>query len=60
MKILFLSLLCILYCAIAFPQDRANTTFGKVSIEDFVLPNSAVVDSNVNAVILYNIGSTTG
>ncbi|HMG67076.1 MAG TPA: DUF3857 domain-containing protein, partial [Chitinophagaceae bacterium] len=58
MKILFLSLLSIIFCVIAFPQDRANTTFGKVSNEDFLLPNSAVIDSNTNAVILYNIGST--
>jgi hypothetical protein len=41
----------------SFAQDKTKIQFGKVSPADFVLPNSPVIDSNTNAVILSDIGS---
>lgn len=38
-------------------QDTTPVTFGKVSIADFNLPKSNIIDSNTNAVIIANSGS---
>ena len=38
-------------------QDDAPVSFGKVTAADFILPESTVVDSNTNAVIVANTGS---
>jgi hypothetical protein len=40
-------------------QDRAKARFGKVSPADFTLPNSPIIDSNANAVILTDAGATS-
>jgi hypothetical protein len=42
---------------IAFTQNEPQAIFGKVSIADFNLPKSNVVDSNSNAVIIADVGS---
>jgi len=39
-------------------QAPATIKFGKVSIEDFALTPSPVIDSNTNAVVIADIGST--
>ncbi len=50
--------LCILQ-NILHAQDKAKSRFGKVSPADFTLPNSPIIDSNANAVILTDAGSTS-
>ena len=37
-------------------QDKAKHTFGKLTPADFTLPATKVIDSNADAVILYDIG----
>ena len=59
MKILILSLLCVLFSFSLFCQEKVKPAFGNVSKQDFILPNSPVIDSNTNAVILADVGSTT-
>jgi hypothetical protein len=39
-------------------QDNVNIKFGSVSAKDFIIEKSPVIDSNTNAVILTNTGST--
>ncbi|HKB43194.1 MAG TPA: DUF3857 domain-containing protein [Chitinophagaceae bacterium] len=39
-------------------QDNPNVKFGDISVKDFEVPASAVIDSNTNGVILADIGST--
>ncbi|HWB94016.1 MAG TPA: DUF3857 domain-containing protein, partial [Puia sp.] len=39
-----------------FAQDKAKHTFGKLTPADFTLPASKVIDSNADAVILFDIG----
>ncbi|HZE83481.1 MAG TPA: DUF3857 domain-containing protein, partial [Puia sp.] len=39
-------------------QEKSKVQFGKVSPEDFTLPASSIIDSNSNAVILSDKGST--
>ena len=58
MKILSQLLTAILLSASLFGQDNVNIKFGNVSAKDFTLEKSPVIDSNTNAVILTNIGST--
>jgi Domain of Unknown Function with PDB structure (DUF3858)/Domain of Unknown Function with PDB structure (DUF3857)/Transglutaminase-like superfamily len=41
----------------AFSQNKPPVTFGKVSLPDFDLPESNVVDSNSSAVIIASVGS---
>ena len=38
-------------------QDKTPVKFGQVAAADFVLPSSAVIDSNSNAVILADVGT---
>jgi Domain of Unknown Function with PDB structure (DUF3858)/Domain of Unknown Function with PDB structure (DUF3857) len=55
-----------LYFAFAFlcistfgsAQDQLNIKFGKISAADFDLSNNNIIDSNTNAVIIADIGST--
>jgi transglutaminase-like putative cysteine protease len=44
------------YC---YAQDKSNVRFGKVIPEDFKLPVTPIIDSNTNAVIVYNAGSVS-
>ncbi len=41
-----------------FAQNQQPTTFGKVSTADFTLPANKIIDSNTNAVIISDVGST--
>jgi hypothetical protein len=40
-------------------QDKLNLKWGKVDAADFALPNSAVIDSNTDAVIIADVGNTS-
>ncbi len=40
-------------------QNKANVKFGSVSLSDFTLPATNIIDSNTNAVIIADIGSTS-
>jgi Domain of Unknown Function with PDB structure (DUF3857)/Transglutaminase-like superfamily len=42
-----------------YAQDKAKGRFGKIAPADFTLPNSPIIDSNANAVILTDAGSTS-
>lgn len=59
MKILSHLLLAILYAIPVFSQSKNNIKFGDISASDFNLPNTEIIDSNTNAVIIADIGSTT-
>jgi hypothetical protein len=56
-----------LYFALAFlcisiytsAQDQLNIKFGKISPSDFTLPDNDIIDSNTNAVIIADFGSTS-
>src|SRR3978361_661632 len=39
-------------------QDKLPVKFGSVSLADFDLPKSSAIDSNSNAVIIADVGST--
>lgn len=41
-----------------YAQDKAKARFGKITPADFTLPHAAIIDSNANAVILTDAGST--
>ncbi len=53
-----LTVACMLLYAAGFAQDK-NDKFNKITPADFVLPASAAIDSNTNAVILADAGVTT-
>lgn len=59
MKILCHVLFGLLFLIPAFSQNKANLKFGAVSSSDFTLPVADIIDSNTNAVIIADIGSTT-
>jgi hypothetical protein len=59
MKILCHLLPAILVSTTLFSQDNVNIKFGNISPKDFILEKSPVVDSNTNAIILTDIGSTS-
>ena len=40
-------------------QEKADIKFGHLTPSDFDLPNSKVIDSNANAVIIADIGTTS-
>jgi len=42
----------------AFSQEIPPITFGEVSSKDFVLSGASLIDSNTNAVIIADVGST--
>lgn len=44
------------YC---YAQDKSKVQFGKVVVDDFKLPVTPIIDSNTNAVILYDMGSVS-
>jgi hypothetical protein len=58
-KLLF-SILCLSFLwETGLAQDKPNVKFGEVSSSDFNLPNTDVIDSNTNAIIIADIGSNT-
>jgi hypothetical protein len=57
MKIL--PLFIILSSISAFSQDKVNLNFGKISPSDFNLPKNNIIDSNANAVIISDFGTTS-
>ena len=57
-KCLQLILLSCLLCLAGNSQDKAPIKFGKVTKEDFYI-KSSVVDSNANAVVVYDKGDIT-
>jgi hypothetical protein len=59
MKILCHVLFATLFSISLFSQTKANLKFGEISAADFNLPNTEIIDSNTNAVIIADIGSTT-
>src|SRR6266705_2942651 len=58
MKILIHLLCSILFSTTVFSQDNVNIKFGKVSLEDFNLPSSPVINGKEDAVILSDVGSS--
>jgi len=53
-------LLCLFLVQIYLPaQDKLNIKFGKITPADFDLPKSNVIDSNANAIIIADIGSSS-
>jgi hypothetical protein len=58
MKILLHALLVVLYSGIVYCQSNDNYIFSKVTPQDFIIKSPRVVNSNGNAVILADIGST--
>jgi uncharacterized protein DUF3857/transglutaminase superfamily protein/uncharacterized protein DUF3858 len=56
-RFMFLILLFFSVNQIVNAQDKAPVTFGKVSLTDFELPKSKIIDSNTNAVIIADVGS---
>jgi hypothetical protein len=53
----------VILCLISLPaalcaQDKPKGRFGKITPADFSLPNSPIIDSNTNAVILTDAGTT--
>jgi transglutaminase-like putative cysteine protease len=59
MRVLILPLLISVCSLPAFSQDNVNLNFGKISLQDFNIPASPVIDSNSNAVIISDLGSTS-
>ena len=58
-KLLVCVLALLQICLLGGAQDRSKVKFGDVSPSDFNLPSSNIIDSNTNAVIIEDIGSTT-
>ncbi len=58
MKILSL-LPAILVSVSLFSQEKLKIKFGEVSSSDFVLPTTNIIDSNTNAVIMADVGSSS-
>jgi hypothetical protein len=55
---LLLPILCLsLFSITGIAQDKSNAKFGKVSPEDFA-PKAYAIDSNANAVVIADIGSS--
>jgi hypothetical protein len=59
MKIHYLLLSALVFHTCVSAQDKPDVSFGKVSAQDFELKASPVIDSNANAVIIADIGSTS-
>ena len=49
--------LCLLAYTATYSQEKLNIKFGKITSADFVV-NSPLIDSNTNAIVLADIGST--
>jgi len=59
MKIHYLLLPALLFYMSVFGQYKPDVTFGKVSLQDFTLGASPVIDNNADAVIIARVGSTS-
>ena len=59
MKILSHLLPAILFSIPVFSQTKTNLKFGEISASDFNLPQTDIIDSNTNAVIIADVGSST-
>ena len=58
-KLLF-SILCLsLFWVTGIAQDKSSAKFGEISPANFNLPNTDIIDSNTNAVIIADVGSST-
>src|SRR5262250_3065261 len=57
MKIHYLLLPALAFYSTLSAQDKANVRFGKISPEDFA-PKVYAIDSNANAVVIADIGSS--
>jgi len=59
MKILCLVLVATVFSFALFSQNRTNVKFGDISASDFNLPRTDIIDSNANAVIISDVGSSS-
>jgi Domain of Unknown Function with PDB structure (DUF3858)/Domain of Unknown Function with PDB structure (DUF3857)/Transglutaminase-like superfamily len=50
---------CLLGQLVGLSQEKAPIQFGRITQQDFDLPNSKVIDSNTDAVIIADIGTTS-
>src|ERR1700737_3000242 len=57
-KTFYVSIVTLCISIFASGQDQLNIKFGKISTSDFDLPKNSIIDSNTNAVIIADIGST--
>ncbi len=57
MKVLIFSVICVCSSLISTAQGKSSIKFGKIAPEDFTV-SSPLIDSNVNAVIISDIGSS--
>src|SRR6476620_12058792 len=57
---LLFSTLCVsLFWLTGIAQDKSSAKFGEISPANFNLPNTDIIDSNTNAVIIADVGSST-
>jgi hypothetical protein len=57
---LVVSILCLSLSSVSgIAQDKSSAKFGAISPANFILPNTNIVDSNTNAVIIADVGSST-
>jgi hypothetical protein len=56
MKCFFIAVLCVT-ASLTQAQEKSKIKFGKISAEDFA-PKAYAIDSNANAVVLSDIGTT--
>lgn len=52
-----LSILLVFLQSYCYAQDKSKVQFGKVVPADFTLPETPIIDSNANAVILFEAGT---
>ena len=57
-KSLYFALTVLCISTFASAQDQSNIKFGKITASDFDLPQNNIIDSNTDAVIIADIGST--
>src|SRR5262245_59211850 len=55
---LLFSFLLLITCEASIAQDKVNVKFGKVSPEDFAPTKVYGIDSNANAVVIADVGSS--
>ena len=53
----FLFYVLLVFTKFAVAQEKTPVAFGKVSISDFTIPKSNVIDSNAGAVIIADVGN---
>src|SRR6476646_2583670 len=58
-KLLFSTLCLSLFWVTGIAQDKSSAKFGEISPANFNLPNTDIIDSNTNAVIIADVGSST-